>query len=132
MFRLFRCYGRYSNGSRPTTNFMTVMDEPSTESDMVTALIAATGTMKGPLHSGAPSKVINMIEEIGSADDIEPWLRQKFETGQRLIGLNTASTRARTRGPKHYVKWSEDWLVRINGANLLFLWKKSHPTAGGI
>ena len=37
----------------------------STESDLVSAVTAALGTMKGPLHGGAPSGVTKMLEDIG-------------------------------------------------------------------
>ncbi|WP_078411230.1 citrate synthase/methylcitrate synthase [Priestia abyssalis] len=59
----------------------------STESDMVSAICASIGAMKGPLHGGAPSGVIDMLEEIGSEDNIEPWVREKLENGQKIMGF---------------------------------------------
>jgi len=47
----------------------------STESDIVSALIAGIGALKGPLHGGAPSKVQDMVREIGTEVNAEPWLR---------------------------------------------------------
>jgi citrate synthase len=59
----------------------------STQSDLFAAVSAAIGTMKGPLHGGAPSEVIAMLEEIGTKENAEPWLRNVLENGGRLMGF---------------------------------------------
>lgn len=43
--------------------------------------------MKGPLHGGAPSEVIHMLDEIGSKGNAEAWLRGQLEAGKRLMGF---------------------------------------------
>jgi citrate synthase len=40
----------------------------STRSDLASAVAGAIGTMKGPLHGGAPSEVVDQLAEVGSAD----------------------------------------------------------------
>ena len=59
----------------------------STESDIVSALLAGIGALKGPLHGGAPSKVQDMLREIGREDNAEPWLRNAIVQGKRLMGF---------------------------------------------
>ena len=59
----------------------------STESDIVSALVAAIGALKGPLHGGAPSKVQDMLREIGTVDNAEPWLRNAITNGTKLMGF---------------------------------------------
>ncbi|KIL41079.1 citrate synthase [Gordoniibacillus kamchatkensis] len=59
----------------------------STQSDLFAAVSAAIGTMKGPLHGGAPSEVIAMLEEIGTKDRAEAWMRNVLENGGRLMGF---------------------------------------------
>jgi citrate synthase len=59
----------------------------STQSDMSSAICGAIGAMKGPLHGGAPYEVIAMLEEIGTKDRAEPWLRNVLENGGRLMGF---------------------------------------------
>lgn len=59
----------------------------STETDMPTAVTAALAAMKGPLHGGAPSDVILMLNEIGTKEKAERWLRDKLENGERLMGF---------------------------------------------
>ena len=51
----------------------------STLSDLASGLVGAVGALKGPLHGGAPSHVSHMIDEIGTAENAEPWLRRKLE-----------------------------------------------------
>jgi citrate synthase len=59
----------------------------STQSDLASAVSAAIGAMKGPLHGGAPSEVIAMLDAIGSKDRAEAWIRQTLERGEKLMGF---------------------------------------------
>ncbi len=59
----------------------------STESDIVSSVVAALGALKGPLHGGAPSKVLDMLHEIGTVENAEPWLRNAITHGGRLMGF---------------------------------------------
>jgi citrate synthase len=59
----------------------------STQSDLISAVTTAIGTMKGPLHGGAPSEVADMLEEIGSRENAEAWLRTRLERGERIMGF---------------------------------------------
>ncbi|MBD0379090.1 citrate synthase/methylcitrate synthase [Paenibacillus sedimenti] len=59
----------------------------STQSDMASALCASIGAMKGPLHGGAPSEVVHMLDEIETKERAEMWLRQQLSSGQRLMGF---------------------------------------------
>lgn len=59
----------------------------STQTSLFTAVSAAIGTMSGPLHGGAPTEVIRMLQEIGRKEQAEPWLRGALEKGERLMGF---------------------------------------------
>ncbi|MCH6268466.1 citrate synthase/methylcitrate synthase [Neobacillus citreus] len=59
----------------------------STESDLVSAVSSAIGTMKGPLHGGAPSGVIELLDEIAAAGDAEKVMREKILRGEKLMGF---------------------------------------------
>ncbi len=50
----------------------------STHSDLASAATAALATLKGPLHGGAPSRVVEMLDAIGSADRAAPWLADRL------------------------------------------------------
>jgi citrate synthase len=75
----------------------------STASDLGSGLVGAIGALKGKLHGGAPSHVSSMIDEIGTAENAEPWLRERIEAGERLMGFGhrvykTYDPRARALG----------------------------------
>jgi len=59
----------------------------STDSDLSSALTGAVGALKGPAHGGAPAKVLDMLNEIGSADNVEAWLTNALDSGRRLMGF---------------------------------------------
>ncbi len=59
----------------------------ATQSDMLSAVVGAIGALKGPLHGGAPGPALDMVFEIGSAERAEPYLRDKIEQGERLMGF---------------------------------------------
>ncbi|TKC15744.1 citrate synthase/methylcitrate synthase [Robertmurraya kyonggiensis] len=59
----------------------------STESDIVSAVTSAIGTMKGPLHGGAPSGVIELLDDISSAKNAEKVIREKLTRGEKLMGF---------------------------------------------
>jgi citrate synthase len=59
----------------------------STDSDMVSALTAAVGALKGPKHGGVPGPVLKMLQEIGSADKADAWIRNEMNSGRRIMGF---------------------------------------------
>jgi citrate synthase len=59
----------------------------STQSDVISAVVGAIGALKGPLHGGAPGPALDMVFEIGSAENAESYLRAKLERGERLMGF---------------------------------------------
>jgi len=59
----------------------------STESDLVSAITSAIGTMKGPLHGGAPSGVIMLLDEMMERGNPEDVIREKLNRGERLMGF---------------------------------------------
>lgn len=59
----------------------------STESDLVSAVTSALGTMKGPLHGGAPSGVLDLLDEIRTSDRINAVIQRKLENKERIMGF---------------------------------------------
>ncbi|HEV7677611.1 MAG TPA: citrate synthase [Candidatus Dormibacteraeota bacterium] len=59
----------------------------STGSDMGSALTGAIGALAGPLHGGAPSRALAMLDAIGTPDKAEEYLRREIGAGQRLMGF---------------------------------------------
>jgi citrate synthase len=59
----------------------------STESDLVSAVTGAIGALKGPLHGGVPGPVLEMVEEIGTPNRAEAWVRAALARGERIMGF---------------------------------------------
>ena len=59
----------------------------ATLSDMYSAMTTAVGTLKGPLHGGANEEVMYMLNEIGSIDDVEPFIKGKLERKELIMGF---------------------------------------------
>jgi citrate synthase len=59
----------------------------STGADLAAAVTGAIGALSGPLHGGAPSRALAMLDEIGTIDNAEPWLRAAVTRGDRLMGF---------------------------------------------
>lgn len=59
----------------------------STQSDLASVVVGAMAALRGPLHGGAPSGVIAMLEAIGSEENIEPWLTEQLRKGKRIMGF---------------------------------------------
>jgi citrate synthase len=66
----------------------------STRSDIASAVAGAIGTMKGPLHGGAPSEVVDQLAKVGSVEHAEKWLREALDRGERLMGFGHRVYRA--------------------------------------
>jgi citrate synthase len=67
----------------------------STGSDVVSAITAAIGALKGPLHGGAPGPVLDMLEAIGTPECAEAWLTAELAAGRRIMGMGHRVYRVR-------------------------------------
>jgi citrate synthase len=67
----------------------------STGSDAVSAVVAAIGALKGPLHGGAPGPVLDMIDSIGAPDHAEAWIEAELAAGRRIMGMGHRIYRVR-------------------------------------
>jgi len=59
----------------------------STGADLGSAVVGAIGALSGPLHGGAPSRALDMLDAIGSPDKAEAWIRASVEKGDRIMGF---------------------------------------------
>jgi citrate synthase len=66
----------------------------STGADVAAALSGAVGALSGPLHGGAPSRVLKMLEEVEATGDAESWVRDALDRGDRLMGFGHRIYRA--------------------------------------
>lgn len=59
----------------------------STLSDLYSAITAAIGTLKGPLHGGANEGVIKMLQEIGSPDRVDSYVADALAHKKKIMGI---------------------------------------------
>ncbi|MCL6434227.1 MAG: citrate synthase [Leptolyngbyaceae cyanobacterium HOT.MB2.61] len=59
----------------------------STLTDPYAVVASAVGTLAGPLHGGASEEVIFMLEEIGSVENVRPWLEEQLAHKSKIMGF---------------------------------------------
>ena len=67
----------------------------STQSDAVSAIVAALGALKGPLHGGAPGPVLAMLDQIGRTENAATWIANELAAGRRIMGMGHRVYRVR-------------------------------------
>src|SRR3954453_4148636 len=66
----------------------------STGADVAAALSAAVGALSGPLHGGAPSRVLSMLDDVDKTGDAERYVKELLDRGERLMGFGHRVYRA--------------------------------------
>lgn len=59
----------------------------STAADLISSVVAAIATLKGPLHGGAAEGVRHMMEEIGDATKAVDYIQSKIAEGEKVMGF---------------------------------------------
>jgi citrate synthase len=66
----------------------------STGADVAAALSAAVGALSGPLHGGAPLRVLKMLDDVAAMGDAERYVKDLLDRGERLMGFGHRVYRA--------------------------------------
>src|SRR4051794_35447502 len=59
----------------------------STLSDIYSGIVAAIGTLKGPLHGGANEEAWKVLEQVGSPENAERWIHDALARKERIMGF---------------------------------------------
>ncbi|MFJ8255799.1 citrate synthase [Peribacillus asahii] len=59
----------------------------ATLSDIYSGVTSAIGALKGPLHGGANEQVMKMLTEIGSVENVEPYINAKLANKEKIMGF---------------------------------------------
>jgi citrate synthase len=59
----------------------------SVGADVAACISAGIGALSGPLHGGAPTRVLHMIEEVERSGDPQGYVRSVLDRGERLMGF---------------------------------------------
>lgn len=86
----------------------------ATLSDIYSGITAAIGALKGPLHGGANEQVMKMLTEIGSVENVEPYIRKKLDNKEKIMGFGHRVYRNGDPRAKHLKLMSEK-LTKLTG-----------------
>lgn len=87
----------------------------STNSDIYSAVTSAVGTLKGPLHGGASEKVMYMLDDINTEEEVEDYIQGMLDDQKKIMGFGHRVYRTEDPRTKHLREMSE---------NLCYLTKK--------
>ena len=59
----------------------------SSLSDMYSGIVAAVGSLKGPLHGGANERVMSMLAEVKSEDEVDEYIDNKIKNKEKIMGF---------------------------------------------
>ncbi|MBS1675736.1 MAG: citrate synthase/methylcitrate synthase [Actinobacteria bacterium] len=62
----------------------------STGADLASCVGGALGALAGPLHGGAPARTLDMLDEIGTPERADAWVRERVQSGGRIMGFGHA------------------------------------------
>jgi citrate synthase len=66
----------------------------STGADCAAALSSAVGALSGPLHGGAPTRVLKMLDDVEASGDADAYVRELLDRGERIMGFGHRVYRA--------------------------------------
>src|SRR6187431_1355025 len=71
-----------------------VSDDLVSRGDTAAAMSAAVGALSGPLHGGAPTRVLKMLDEVADTGDVSQYVRDLLDRGERIMGFGHRVYRA--------------------------------------
>jgi citrate synthase len=90
----------------------------STNSDMYSAVTSAIGTLKGPLHGGASEKVMYMLDDINTEEEVEDYIQGMLDDQKKIMGFGHRIYRSEDPRTKHLRTIAENLCHRTNTMNL--------------
>jgi citrate synthase len=93
----------------------------SSDSDMVSAITGAVGSLKGHRHGGVPGPVLDMLTEIGTPDRAEAWVRAALGRGERIMGFGHRIYKVRDPRAAVLVEAAEKLALQTGDRQLLDL-----------
>ena len=90
----------------------------STNSDLYSAVTCAIGTLKGPLHGGASEKVMYMLDDINTEEEVENYVQGMLDDQKKIMGFGHRIYRAEDPRTKHLRTIAENLCHRTNTMKL--------------
>jgi len=80
----------------------------ATLSDVYSGITAAIGALKGPLHGGANERVMHMLSEIGEEENAIPYIKEKLDNKEKIMGMGHRVYRNGDPRAKHLKRMSKE------------------------
>ena len=96
----------------------------STLSDIYSAVTGAIGSLKGPLHGGANTAVMNMLKELDKDVDIKEFVRNKLKNKEKIMGFGHRVYKTFDPRARHLRVMSKDLAQEVN-MEYLYEWSES-------
>ena len=90
----------------------------STNSDMYSAVTSAVGTLKGPLHGGACEKVMHMLDDINTEEEVEEYIQGMLDDKKKIMGFGHRVYQTEDPRTKHLRCIAENLCHRANTLSL--------------
>jgi len=90
----------------------------STNSDIYSAITSAVGTLKGPLHGGACEKVMLMLDDINTEEEVEEYIQGMLDDQKKIMGFGHRVYKAEDPRTKHLRSIAENLCHRTATLNL--------------
>jgi citrate synthase len=90
----------------------------STNSDMYSAVTSAIGTLKGPIHGGASEKVMHMLDDINTEEEVEEYIQGMLDDQRKIMGFGHRVYRTEDPRTKHLRGIAENLCHRSNTMDL--------------
>ncbi|RAS86614.1 citrate synthase [Priestia endophytica] len=91
----------------------------ATLADIYAGVVAAIGTLSGPLHGGANEAVMRMLEEIDDIEHVEPYISEALFTNKKIMGFGHRVYKTGDPRAKHLKRMSEK-LTKLTGQRKLY------------
>jgi len=101
----------------------------STLTDPYAVVASAVGTLAGPLHGGANEDVLDMLEQIGTVDQVEPWLDQAIASKRKIMGFGHREYRVKDPRAVILQGLAEDLFVRFGHDSMYDLARRLEQVA---
>ncbi len=90
----------------------------STNSDMYSAITSAIGTLKGPLHGGACEKVMLMLDDINTEEEVEEYIQGMLDDQKKIMGFGHRVYKTEDPRTKHLRSIAENLCHHTDTLNL--------------
>ena len=90
----------------------------STNSDMYSAVVSAIGALKGPLHGGASEKVMLMLDDINTEEEVEEYIQGMLDDQKKIMGFGHRIYKAEDPRTRHLRSIAENLCHRAKTIDL--------------